>query len=104
MEATPEPEPELEQFMGPNLPTTIDTDALRDSIQSQPSFRTASGLDALSTAATIDIEYMRQLSMPIQTPRPINTPQHSVNNLDFILNPAGSEGRLSEKMILSYIH
>lgn len=92
MEATPEPE----QLTDSSLPATT-RDVTDDTAHNRPSFEEAPGLEALSTAATTNMEYMRQLSVPLQSPRGINTPQHSVNNIDFILNPTGPEGRLSKR-------
>lgn len=51
----------------------------------------APGLEALSTAATSNMQYIRQVSVPESSPRGINTPQHFTNNIDFILNPVGTE-------------
>ncbi|KAJ8065820.1 hypothetical protein OCU04_006483 [Sclerotinia nivalis] len=95
MEASPEPE----QPADSTLPTIGTVDTTSDGAYNYPSFEKAPGLEALSTAATTNIEYMRQLSVPVQSPRGINTPQHSVNNLDFILNPTGPEGRLSSPIV-----
>ncbi|ESZ93520.1 hypothetical protein SBOR_6101 [Sclerotinia borealis F-4128] len=95
MEVTPEPE----QLTDSTLPTTSTMDETGDAAYNHPSFEKVPGLEALSTAATTNMEYLRQLSVPAQSPRGINTPQHSVNNLDFILNPTGPEDRLSSPLI-----
>ncbi|KAG4027485.1 hypothetical protein MFRU_029g00090 [Monilinia fructicola] len=95
METTPEPEQPIDSA----LPTTTTMDGASDGAFNHPSFEKAPGLEALSTAATTNLEYMRQLSVPVQSSRGINTPQYSVNNLDFILNPTGSEGRLSSPLV-----
>ena len=99
MEATPEPE----QLANSTLPTTTAMEETDDCAYNYPLVVEAHGLEALSTVATANMEYMRQLSAPAQSPRSINTPQHSVNNLDFILNPTGPEDRLSMKILDFYV-
>ncbi|KAI9646345.1 hypothetical protein NHQ30_005789 [Ciborinia camelliae] len=91
MEATPEPE----QYTDSTIPIATTIDETDNGAHSHPSFE-----EALSTGATTNMEYMRQLSVPVNSPRGINTPQHSVNHFDFILNPTGLEGRLGMKMFL----
>ena len=55
----------------------------------------APGLEALSAAATSNFEYIRPMSAVVQPPGEGNVSQHSSNNLNFILNPAGPEGSRS---------
>ncbi|QSZ34732.1 hypothetical protein DSL72_007587 [Monilinia vaccinii-corymbosi] len=90
------PEPEL--FIDSILPTTTMMDEASDGASNHPSFVEAPGLEALSTAATNNVEYMPQLSVPVQSSRGINTPQYSVNTLDFILNPTRAERHLSSPL------
>ncbi|CAG8981908.1 hypothetical protein HYALB_00009163 [Hymenoscyphus albidus] len=84
MEPTPEPE---------YLPATISTPPIVMQMQ-EPSqnsyfpgnFEGASGLEALSVAATSNLQYLRPLPPPEQQPSP-----HASNNLNFILNPTGPD-------------
>ncbi|PQE32714.1 Zn(II)2Cys6 transcription factor protein [Rutstroemia sp. NJR-2017a WRK4] len=92
MEDTPEPE-QLNSPGPSNQPEDTSNTTYDLSSYGAP------GLEALSTAATTNMQYMRQLSVPIQSPRGINTPQHTANNLDFILNPTGSEGPLTSPSV-----
>ena len=90
MEATPEPEPCIvSPAVVPQLEETVG-----DTYFHVP-FDEAPGLEALSTAATANFEYIRQLPVTIQSPGDmINGSLHSTNNLDFILNPAGPDGTI----------
>ncbi|KAA8568285.1 hypothetical protein EYC84_007321 [Monilinia fructicola] len=65
METTPEPEQPIDSA----LPTTTTMDGASDGAFNHPSFEKAPGLEALSTAATTNLEYMRQLSVPVQSSR-----------------------------------
>lgn len=96
MEATPEPEQPTES----TLPTATTVDETSNGVSTYPQFEEAPGLEALSTAATTNMEYMPQLSVHTQSPRSLNTPQHSANNLDFILNPARPEAHQSMEIII----
>jgi hypothetical protein len=58
-----------------------------------PSFKDASGLETLSSAATGDFDYMRPLAMSSKSPEDHISPPIS-NNLDFILNPARPDAPL----------
>jgi hypothetical protein len=96
METSPEPEQSTESI----LPTATTIDDPVDGVSTYPQFEEAPGLEALSTAATTNMEYMPQLSVHTQSPRSFNTPQHSANNLDFILNPTRPEAHQSMEMII----
>ena len=55
-------------------------------------FDGAPGLEALSAAATSNMQYIRPFSAPAQSPLEATASPHSSNNLNFILNPAGPDG------------
>ncbi|ATZ52245.1 hypothetical protein BCIN_08g00170 [Botrytis cinerea B05.10] len=95
METSPEPEQSTESI----LPTATTIDDPVDGVSTYPQFEEAPGLEALSTAATTNMEYMPQLSVHTQSPRSFNTPQHSANNLDFILNPTRPEAHQSSPLV-----
>jgi hypothetical protein len=52
----------------------------------------APGLEALSAAATSNLDYIRPLSIPAHSPRDAIVSPPSSNNLNFILNPTGPDG------------
>jgi hypothetical protein len=60
-------------------------------------FDGAAGLEALSTAATSSLPYIRPLPVPEQ-PSP-----HSLNNINFILNPTGPDSSISEFQIWKHL-
>lgn len=82
MEDTPEPEQQPLVTLLPQI------EQIREKYSSIASTQ-ASGLEALSAAATANFEYMRPggLSASYVT--------HSSNNINFILNPAGPEINMS---------
>jgi hypothetical protein len=85
MEATPEPE------YPASTPIEVQHVEERPADNYFPmQYDQTSGLEALSTAATGNYQYMRTLSVPGQSPPDANPSPHS-NNLNFILNPAGPE-------------
>ena len=51
----------------------------------------ASGLEALSEAATSNLQYIRPVSVPGHTPGDLNASPHSSNNINFLLNPTEAE-------------
>lgn len=97
MEATPEPE-----FQAPPTPVPVSR------MQGRPaepyynmSYDQASGLEALSAAATGSLQYtgMRPMSVVGTSAADATHPSpHSSNNLNFILNPAGPEGSLGKSL------
>ena len=88
MEATPEPE-------YTNRSTSADLSSLEERPAETsfhiPPYDDAPGLEALSTAAAGNFEYIRPLSATGNR----TVSQHSSNKLNFILNPAGPEGSMS---------
>jgi len=84
MEDTPEPEYQPSTVAIP-IPIPIPQIEERAENYFQMPLTQASGLEALSAAATANFEYMRPVGLS-----PGDTP-HSSNNLNFILNPAGPE-------------
>jgi hypothetical protein len=56
----------------------------------------APGLEALSTAAASNFEYVRALVVPENSAPGANIAQSSSNDLNFILNPTGSDGILGK--------
>jgi hypothetical protein len=89
MEPTPEPE-------FPDITSPIDVPSLRErpaeSVFNIPCDE-APGLEALSTPATRNFEYIQPLA--VESPGDAIVSQHSSNNLNFILNPTGPEGGIS---------
>lgn len=90
----PTPEPEFQ-------PTSSDS-TIAQGLEDRPTenyfhmpYDDASGLEALSAAATSKFEYVRPLSAAVQSPSEGSVTHHSSNNLDFILNPVGPEGNMS---------
>lgn len=51
----------------------------------------APGLEALSAAATSNMQYIRPFSAPTHSPLEATASPHSSNNLNFILNPTGPD-------------
>ena len=91
MEATPEPEQRAAStpIVVPQL-----EERTADNYFHVP-FDEAPGLEALSTAATTNFQYIRPLSVSAQSSGDSNISPHSSNNLNFILNPPGPDGSLS---------
>jgi hypothetical protein len=90
MEATPEPETH-----DSSTPKAMPRSEERDTGNyTQVTFDDAPGLEALSTAATSNYDYLRPLSNPARSPGGTIIPLPSSNNLNFILNPAVPEGSL----------
>ena len=93
MEATPEPEPEPDRADStPNIAPQLEERPAENYFNM--SFDQASGLEALSTAATSNFQYVRPLSVPVHSPGDINASPHSSNNLNFILNPTDTDGSI----------
>lgn len=92
MEATPEPEAE-HRSDSEHTATAVPQIEERpgESYFSVP-FDQASGLEALSEAATSNLQYIRPVSIPVHSPGDINASPHSSNNLNFILNPTEADG------------
>jgi hypothetical protein len=90
MEATPEPETEHQSDSTPTIVPQVE-EGSAENYFSIP-FDQASGLEALSEAATSNFQYLRPISVPVLSPGEINASPHSSNNLNFILNPAEAEG------------
>jgi hypothetical protein len=89
MEATPEPETENRADSTPRIVPQIE-ERSAENYFSVP-FDQASGLEALSEAATSNFQYIRPVSAPMHSPGDINASPHSSNNLNFILNPTEAE-------------
>jgi hypothetical protein len=89
MEATPEPEAEHRSH---TTATTVPQTEERpiESYFAVP-FDQAPGLEALSEAATSNLQYIRPVSIPMHSPGDINASPHSSNNLNFILNPTETD-------------
>jgi hypothetical protein len=85
METSPEPE-----FETTSTPIVVPQMEDRPDNYFHMPMSQASGLDALSAAATASFQYMRPTGIS-----PGDTP-HSSNNLNFILNPAGPEGSIGK--------
>jgi hypothetical protein len=90
MEASPEPEvhPTSNPIIIPQLEERPPDNYFNVTYDQAP------GLEALSTAATSDYQYTRPLSLPSHSPGDTNTSSHASNNLNFILNPVGSDGSI----------
>jgi hypothetical protein len=86
MEATPEPETEE-----PSTPSIPKIDESQTEGYFPMSFDQASGLEALSAAATNSYQYLRPLSVSRQSQGDSHASPHTSNNLNFILNPAVPE-------------
>jgi hypothetical protein len=83
MEDTPEPE-----YQASTTPIMVSQMEERSDNYFHMPISQASGLEALSAAATANFQYMRPAGLS-----PGDAP-HSSNNLNFILNPAGPEGSI----------
>lgn len=90
METTPEPE-NLATSSTEALPRVEEGEA--NNFTQMP-FDDVLGLEALSAAATSNYGYTRPLSNPAHSPRGTLLTHPSSNNLNFILNPAVSEGAI----------
>lgn len=92
MEATPEPET---QSQPDSTPITVSQNEERPAeTYFGATYDPASGLEALSEAATSNFQYIRPVSIPMHSPGDINASPHSSNNLNFILNPTEVEGSI----------
>lgn len=89
----PTPEPEFPNIANPILVPRLE-ERPAESLFHIP-YDDAPGLEALSAAATSNFEYIRPISAAVQSPGEASVSQHSSNNLNFILNPAGPEGGMS---------
>jgi hypothetical protein len=92
----PTPEPESQPALTPVIAQQLE-ERQHESFFNMP-FDQTSGLEALSTAATTNFQYIRPLSVPVPSPGEAHASPHSSNNLNFILNPTRPEtprGRLS---------
>jgi hypothetical protein len=89
----PNPEPEFQNASNPVIMPRLE-ERPAESLFHIP-YDDAPGLEALSAAATSNFEYIRPLSSAVQSPEEGPVSQHSSNNLQFILNPAGPEGAMS---------
>lgn len=85
----PTPEPELQPASTPIIIQHLE-ERPHESYFNMP-FDQASGLEALSTAATSNFQYIRPLSVPVPSPVDAHASPHSSNNLNFILNPTRPE-------------
>jgi hypothetical protein len=92
METTPEPEAEHQADSTPRIVPQIEERSV-ESYFGVP-FDQASGLEALSEAATSNFQYIRPVSVPMHSPGDINASPHSSNNLNFILNPTEAEASI----------
>lgn len=90
MDSTPDPETRPRSTASPNLIRKVEEHTPEST--SYPMFERPSGLDALSSAAVGNFDYIRTLSIPARSPNPDThiTPPVS-NNLNFILNPSGPD-------------
>ncbi len=92
-EDTPEPEAEHESDSAPISVPHIEGDRSVDGYFNG-SFDQASGLEALSEAATSNLQYIRPVSVPVHTPGDLNASQHLSNNINFLLNPTDPESSI----------
>lgn len=91
MEDTPEPD-----YRAASTPLIVPQYEERQEEPYFPmSFDEAPGLEALSAAAAGNFHYIRQTSVPAQSP----VSPHSTNNLNFILNPTGPDGTVASPPI-----
>lgn len=86
MEATPEPD--IEEASTTDVPQIGEP---QPESYFPMSFDQASGLEALSAAATSSYQYIRPLSVSRQSQGDSHASPHASNNLNFILNPAVPE-------------
>jgi hypothetical protein len=84
----PSPEPDSEPAGEPMIEPQVEERPTNNYFQ--VSFEGAAGLEALSTAATNSLPYIRPLLGPEQPS------SQSSNNLNFILNPEGPSGSIGE--------
>ncbi|TVY65642.1 Transcriptional regulatory protein moc3 [Lachnellula suecica] len=89
----PTPEPEYHPASPPIPAPRIDERPENNSYYNMQ-FDQASGLEALSAAATSNMQYARPFSAAAQSPLDAITSPHSSNNLNFILNPTGPDGSI----------
>ncbi|KAE9379587.1 hypothetical protein N431DRAFT_159847 [Stipitochalara longipes BDJ] len=92
MEDTPEPEAEHGPDSIPIIVPQIE-ERSAEGYFGVP-FDQASGLEALSEAATSNLQYIRPVSVPVHTPGDLNASPHSSNNINFLLNPTEAEGSI----------
>jgi hypothetical protein len=97
MEATPEPEVEHRAASTPRVVPQIEERSTKNYF-SMP-FDQASGLEALSEAATSNFQYIRPVSVSVHSPGDIIASPHSSNNLNFILNPTEAESSIGSPRI-----
>jgi hypothetical protein len=94
MEASPEPDAEHRPEPTPVLVPQIE-ERSAETFFTVP-FDQASGLEALSEAATSTFQYIRPVSVPGHSPGDMNASPHSSNNLNFILNPTDVDGSIGK--------
>ena len=94
MEASPEPEAEHRPESTPVIVPQIE-ERSAENFFTVP-FDQASGLEALSEAATSTFQYIRTVSVPGHSPGDMNASPHSSNNLNFILNPTDVDGSIGK--------
>lgn len=83
----PTPEPEFQHVQSPVAPMVVPIQERPQNSYFPGNLEGASGLEALSVAATSNLQYLRPLPPPPeQQPSP-----HASNNLNFILNPTGPD-------------
>lgn len=87
----PTPEPEIPADTPPIVVPQIE-ERPESSLYYPLQFDQAPGLEALSAAATSNLQYRRPFSAPPQSHIDATASPHSSNNLNFILNPAGPDG------------
>ncbi len=93
IEATPEPE-----FHPASAPIVVPLEDRPAENFFNATYDQAPGLEALSAAATNDYQYIRPLSLPAHSPGDTNASSHTSNNLNFILNPVGSDRSLGKRL------
>lgn len=83
----PTPEPEFQPMQSPVATMAVQMQERPQNSYFPATFEGAPGLEALSVAATSNLQYLRPLPPPPeQQPSP-----HASNNLNFILNPTGPD-------------
>lgn len=96
----PTPEPEYRAASTPIIVPSIE-ERIQERIEEQPpntyynvQFDQASGLEALSAAATSNLHYLRPIPVPEASLDATASSHVSNNNLDFILNPTAPDGSI----------
>jgi hypothetical protein len=92
MEATPDPEPELQSDYTPTIAPQAEEISVGNYFSTP--FDQASGLEALSEAATSNFQYLRPVSAPMLSPGDTIASPLSSNNLNFILNHTEAEASI----------